>query len=42
MNYKTPYQIKMDARARSLTLKPKPSSDWCKGFFVAEANTEMQ
>lgn len=39
-NHKTPYQLKMDARHRRLTLKPRPTSDWCKGFFVAEANSD--
>lgn len=40
MNHKTPYQLKMDARARRLSLNPRPSSNWCKGFFVAKANSD--
>jgi hypothetical protein len=38
--HKTPYQLKMDARARRLTLKSRPTSNWGKGFFVAKANSE--
>lgn len=39
-NHKTPYQLKMDARARRLSLNQRPSSNWCNGFFVAKANSD--
>jgi len=39
---KTISQFDLRSILGGVTLEDKPSSDWCKGFFVAEANTEMQ